>query len=83
MPGDTLEKRIIKLLAIKEKHNLDNEEFLLLIGQVNLMSIVNLLEMRATGGVQGSRTGSPQDIVPFLNMFGGAKGRVPTDGAQK
>jgi hypothetical protein len=83
MPGDDLEKRMNELLEIKDKHNLDNEKFLLFMSLVNLMGIVNLLETRAAGGVQGSRTSRPQDAVPFLGMFGGPKGRVPADGTQK
>ncbi|KAF1085849.1 hypothetical protein SPSYN_00578 [Sporotomaculum syntrophicum] len=83
MPGDDLKKRMNEFLEIKDKYNLDNEKFLLFMSLINLIGIVNLLEMRAEGGVQGSSTSRSQDMVPFLGMFGGHKGRVPTDGTQK
>lgn len=83
MPDDDLKKRMNGFLEIKDKYNLDNEKFLLFLSLVNLMGIVNLLEMRAAGGVQGSSTSRSQDMVPFLGMFGGHKGRVPADGIHK
>ncbi len=83
MLDDSLEKRIIELLEIKGKHNLDNDKFLLLMGLVNLMGIINLLEVRAAGCTQGSRASRHQEMVPFLGMFGGPKVRVPADSTQK
>ncbi len=82
MPADGLEKRIIELLEIKDKHSIGNDKFLLLMSLVNLMGIINLLEMRAAGNAQESR-GRPQEMVPFLGMFGGPKGKVPADSVQK
>jgi len=83
MPGDDLEKRVIDLLAIKDKHGLDNDKFLLLLGLVNLMSIIDLLEARNASGGQGSRTSRTQEMVPFLGMFSGPKSRVVAEGVQK
>jgi len=83
MSGDGLEKTVIDLLAIKDKHSLDNDKFLLLLGLVNLMSIIDLLEARNAGGGQGARTSRHQEMVPFLGMFSGPKNRVAAEGVLK
>lgn len=75
-----------ELLEIKGKHNLDNDQFLLFMGLTNLMGIINLLEVRVTGGAKGNgarRSPSPQEMVPFLGMFGGPKVRGQADGVAK
>ncbi|MCL2337421.1 MAG: hypothetical protein FWC60_08380 [Firmicutes bacterium] len=42
-----LEQMLINLLDIKNKHKLDNNSFMVLLGLVNLMGIINLMEGRA------------------------------------
>jgi hypothetical protein len=79
MPGleKGLEKRLVDLLEVKKKYNLENNKFLLLLGMVNLMSIINILEERAAGTGQGSgvrRTPAPPEMAPLMGMFGGSKG---------
>ena len=86
MPGVDLEKRLAELLQVKDKHGLDNDQLLLLMGLSNLMAIINLLEMRVAGGAKGSgtrRPPSPQEAVPFLGIFGGPRVRQPADGAAR
>jgi hypothetical protein len=73
-----LEKILAGFLEVKNKYGLDNEKFLVLLGMVNLMSIINLLEKRAAGSGQGGgvrRPPAPQELVPFMGMFGGSKAR--------
>ncbi len=83
MTDQGLEKRITGLLEIKDNYNLDNDKFLLFMGLVNLMNIINLLEVRTAGHAQGSRAGHHQEMAPFLGMFGSPKARVPADSVQK
>lgn len=81
MPGveKNLEQMLTDLLEVKNRHGLDNDRFLVLIGLVNLMGIINLLEGRAGDGKKGDvfrRT--PPEKVPFMGMFTG-----PRSGAQQ
>jgi len=45
-----LERMLVDLLDIKNKHNLDNDGFMVLLGLINLMGIINLMEGRAKPG---------------------------------
>jgi len=59
-----LERMLVNLLDIKNKHNLDNNGFMVLIGLVNLMGIINLMEGRA-------KPDSGPDLDPDSNDGGG------------
>lgn len=72
------DKKLIDLLEVKNMHSLDNDKFILLLGMVNLMSVINLLGERSAGGEEGSgmhRFPSSSEMAPFINKFGGSKGK--------
>lgn len=78
MPGAEkgLEEAVTSLLEIKSKSNMSDEHFLIMLGMVNLMEILNLLDRRAPGTQKsegGRRPFSPADVAPFVGMFGGPK----------
>ncbi|KJS12170.1 MAG: hypothetical protein VR67_10305 [Peptococcaceae bacterium BRH_c8a] len=77
MPGENknLERMLVDLLDVKNKHNLDNDGFMVLLGLINLMGIINLMEDRAALGKKesGARRAAPEK-VPFMNMFAGPRG---------
>lgn len=74
--GKSPEKIVDVVLEMKNKHGLDNEKFLVLLGMINLMNIINLLEKRAGCGQGGARRPPvSQELVPFIGMFGGPKAR--------
>ncbi|WP_347489649.1 hypothetical protein [Desulfoscipio sp. XC116] len=86
MPDAGLEKSMVELLELKDKYHLDNDKLLLLVGLVNLMGIINLLEVRVAAGAEKSGAGRSalhQEMAPLWGMFGGPKGRQPVDGAAK
>ncbi|SFR04346.1 hypothetical protein [Desulfoscipio geothermicus] len=75
MPGleKGLEKRLVDLLEIKKKHDLENDKFLLLLGMVNLMGIINMLEERTADAGPGRgarRPPAPSEMAPLMGMFG-------------
>ncbi|WP_027364297.1 hypothetical protein [Desulfotruncus alcoholivorax] len=78
MPGSEkgLEQAVTELLELKSKSNMSDEHFLIMLGMVNLMEILNLLDRRAHGTQKsegGRRPFSPADAAPFMGMFGGPK----------
>lgn len=65
--GDkNLERVLANLLEVKNKNGLDNDSFLVLLGLVNLMGIINLMEARLPEGKkgEGSRR-SAAERAPF------------------
>lgn len=52
MPAENkkLERMLVDLLDIKNKHSLDNDGFMVLLGLINLMGIINLMENREKPG---------------------------------
>lgn len=86
MPGGEkgLEKRLVDLLEAKKKHGLDDDKFLLMLGMVNLMGVINLLDERSAGGVRGSsarKSSTQSEMIPFMGMFGGPKNRQQNEGS--
>ena len=79
MPGENknLERMLVDLLDVKNKHNLDNDGFMVLLGLINLMGIINLMEDRTAIGKKegGARRAAPEK-VPFMDMFAGPRGGV-------
>lgn len=89
MPGGdkNMEKLLMDLLDVKNRYGLDNDKFLVLIGLINLMSIINLLEGRVAGGdgkQAASHRRTPPEKIPFMGMFGGpARVRQPVEEENK
>ncbi len=80
MPGSEkkLEQMLADLLKVKNNHGLDNDSFLVLLGLVNLMGMINLMEGRMTRDtrVEDTRRASP-DKNPFMGMLAGPRNRQP------
>lgn len=73
--GDkNLENLLASLMEVKNKHGLDNDSFLVLLGLVNLMGIINLLEGRGPESKKkdGIRR-TPAERAPFMGMFAGPR----------
>ena len=71
-----LEEAVTNLLEIKSKSNMSDEHFLIMLGMVNLMEILNLLDRRVPGTQKsegGRRPFSPAEAAPFIGMFGSPK----------
>ena len=89
MPGGdkNMEQLLVELLDVKNRYGLDNDKFLVLLGLVNLMSIINLLEGRMAGadGKQAvSHRRAPPEKIPFMGMFGGpARVKQPVEEESK
>ncbi|SFG99327.1 hypothetical protein SAMN05660649_03438 [Desulfotomaculum arcticum] len=71
-----LERAVTSLLELKSTSNMSDEHFLIMLGMINLMEILNLLERRVPAtqkGEGGRRPFSPADAAPFIGLFGGPK----------
>jgi len=72
-----LERMLVDLLDVKNKNNLDNDGFMVLLGLINLMGIINLMEDRAAlSKKEGATRRAAPEKVPFRNMFAGPRGGV-------
>ena len=85
MPGSErgLEQAVTVLLELKSKSDMSDDHFLIMLGMVNLMEILNLLERRSPGtqkGEGGRRPLSAAEVAPFMGMFGGPKLKQQNEG---